>query len=109
MKHFVEFYFPGVSCAGQNEREVSSRDITEIGSLVPNYAISCRFFSKDEDKNKVDFSSYYFFGKEYSAQEFKTKYPQLADDSDLASAERIVKATTGGFYPLSDKDIVVPV
>lgn len=108
MKHFVEFYFPGVSCAGQNEKEVSIRAIAEVTS-IPTNAISCRFFSKDEEENKVDFSSYYFFGKEYSAQEFKTKYPQLADDPDLASAERIVKATTGGFYPLSDKDIVVPV
>lgn len=106
MQNFVEFYFPGVSCAGQKEREVELRAIAEITS-IPDNAISCRFFSKDEDENKIDFSPYYFFGKEYDIQEFKTKYPQLAAVSDFASANRIVKARTGRFYPLSDDDIVV--
>ena len=108
MQHFVEFYFPGISCAGQKEREVELRAIAEVTS-IPNNAISCRFFSKDENENKVDFSSYYYFGKEYSAQEFKQKYPQLAGEEDLISANRVVKCITGNFYPLKDDEIVVPV
>lgn len=106
MKTFVEFYFPGISCAGQNEREVSSRNVAEIGT-IPNNAISCRFFSKDENQNKHDFSAYHFFGKEYKVQEFKEKYPQLAADPSLVSANRIVRTTNGNFYPLKDEDIVV--
>ena len=73
-KNYVEFYFPGTNLAGQNEREISSREIEAIGS-IPSNAISCRIFSKDENENKVDFSPYYYFGVEYTAQEFKTKYP----------------------------------
>lgn len=109
MQNYVEFYFPGTSCAGQNEREIASRDITAIGS-VPQNAVSCRFYSKDEEENKINYSPYHFFGTEYSAEEFKIKYPQMVTsaDSDLAIANRIVKTTTGGFYPLSDTDIVVP-
>ena len=106
MKTFVEFYFPGFSCAGQNEKEVSSRNVTEIGT-IPKNAISCRFFSKDENQNKLDFSAYHFFGKEYEVQEFKEKYPQLAADSSLVSATRIVRTTNVNFYPLKDDDIVV--
>jgi len=106
MKTFVEFYFPGISCAGHNEKEVDSRNVAEIGT-IPNNAISCRFFSKDENENKHDFSPYYFFGKEYNIQEFKEKYPQLAAESDLVSANRIVRTTYGNFYPLKDEDIVV--
>lgn len=108
MQNFVEFYFPGISCAGEKEKEVSLRAIAEITS-IPSNALSCRFFSKDEKENKVDFSSYYYFGKEYSAQEFKEKYPQLATDSDFISANRVVKTMTGSFYPLKDDEIVVPV
>lgn len=102
--NYVEFYFPGVSCVGRKEREVSSREVEMIG-IIPKNAISCRFFSKDEKDNKVDFSSYYYFGKEYSLEEFKGKFPQLA--SDFANAKRIVKTVTGGFYPLSKDDKVI--
>lgn len=109
-KTFVEFYFPGTDLAGKCEREVSSRDV-ELITSIPENAISCRFFSKDENQNKFDFSPYYFFGTEYSAEEFKIKYPQMTTTADpnLAVAKRIVKATTGGLYPLSDEDIVISV
>ena len=106
-KNYVEFYFPGTNLGGQNEREVSLKAIEAIKS-IPTNAISCRFFSKDENGNKVDFSPYYFFGLEYTAQEFKTKFPQLASDPTFANAKRIVKAETGGFYPLKDEDFFIP-
>ena len=57
-KNYVEFYFPGTSLAGQNEREVSSREVESIKS-IPSNAISCRFFSKDENENKVDFKDFF--------------------------------------------------
>lgn len=109
MKDYVEFYFPGVSCAGQKEKEVSSREVEAIREKIEPGAISFRFFSKEskESKNKTNYSAYYYLGTEYSIEEFKTKYPQLASDSDFAVAKRIIKAVTGGFYPLSDEDIVV--
>lgn len=105
-KEFVEFYFPGISCAGQKEREISSREL-DLSELIRNGAISYRFFSKNENNNNVNYSPYYYIGKEYSIEEFKVKYPQLATDSDLITAHRIVKTFTGGFYPLSEMDIVV--
>lgn len=110
MNHFVEQYFPGISCAGKKEIKVSSREVAAIiGEIKPD-AISFRFFSKEskDSKNKTDYSAYHYLGKEYSVEEFKKKYPQLADDPDLISANRIVRARTGMFYPLSEEDIVVP-
>lgn len=102
-KEFVEFYFPGVSVSGRNEREVVSRN--EIN--IPRNAVSYRFFNKDEDGNNINYSSYYFVGTEYSIEEFGKKYPQLKDDPELAKAKRIVKVRTGSFYALSGTDIVV--
>ena len=104
-KEFVEFYFPGVSLAGQKEREVASREL-DLTGMIPEHAISYRFFSKDTNGNKVDYSPYHFIGTEYSAEEFKIKYPQLKDDPELSNAKRVVKTVTGGFYPITDNDLV---
>ena len=108
MKNFVEFYFTGVSLAGQEERQVASREIDAIGK-IPDYAISCRFFSKDGVGNKIDFSPYYFFGQEYTSEDFKKKYPQLAKCDFVEKSDRIVSTTVVGFHPLSKDDIVVPI
>ena len=106
MRTYVEFYFPGLSVNGQNEKEVSSRNIEEL-ERIPKYAVSLRFFNKDEAENKVNYSPYYFLGKEYSAQEFKLKYPQLINCEELTNADRVVKSAAGDFYPLKDTDVVV--
>jgi len=108
MKNYVEFYFPGICCAGKCEREVSSRNVEEIPK-IPEHAISFRFFSKDANENKVDYSPYYFLGKEYSPEELKKKYPQLDISEDFSNAKRIVRTITGSFYLLKDEDIVVAV
>lgn len=107
MKTFVEFYFPGVSCSGCCEKEVSSRDADVITS-IPNNAISFRFFNKNDAGEKVNYSQYFYIGTEYSIQDFKLKYPQLAGDFDASSVHCILKSVTGAFYALSEKDVVVP-
>ena len=104
MQTFVEFYLPGVSVAGQHEKEVSSRNHEAIESF-PDFAISYRFFNKTDEEEKINYSPYYYIGEAFSIQDFKNKYPQLAED--FGSEERILKAVTGGFYPISDEDIVV--
>lgn len=106
MKIYVEFYFPGLSVSGQCEREVSSRNVEEI-SRIPEYAISFRFFNKDKVGNKVNYSPYHFIGKIYSPAEFKAKFPQLSLSEITTCGKRIVKTTTGGFYPIEAEDIVV--
>ena len=52
MKTYVEFYFPGISVSGRCEREVSSRNVKEL-ERIPEYAVSLRFFDKDEAENKA--------------------------------------------------------
>lgn len=108
MKTYVEFYFPGISVSGRCEREVSSRNVEEL-ERIPDYAVSLRFFNRDSSGNKVDYSPYHFLGKEYSAQEFKTKYPQLINCEELTNATRVVKSAVGDFYPLKDTDVVVAI
>lgn len=106
MKTFVEFYFPGVSCSGSCEKEISScKNLLEIS--IPTNAISYRFFDKTDDGEKVNYSNYHYIGEEFSLEKFKISYPQLSGDFD-SSTKRIVRTLTGGFYPLSDTDIVVP-
>lgn len=108
MKQFLEFYFPGINCGGRKEREFSSRNI-EVVKSIPTYALSCRFFEKDKEGNKINYSPRYWFGKEYSNEEFKLKFPQLINETYLLSASRIVKTRTGGFYPLAKTDIVISI
>ena len=93
----VDFFFPG-DVAPKSSREVESQDSSLIVSIMPQYAHSYRF--SDDEKR-------YWVGKEYSNGEFRSKYPQLNNDADLLSANRIVKARTGGFYPLAETDVVV--
>lgn len=107
MQNYVEFYFPGMSCLGQNERKVDSRNVAAIGS-IPQNAIKFRFFEKESEdsEEKLNYSAYHYVGTEYSFEEFQQKYPQLA--GDYKDAKRIVKtSTTGGFYKLDEEDIVV--
>ena len=110
MKSFLEFNFPGMDLGGKCEREVSSRDLETVVSLANSQkgSIYCRFFDKN-DENKENYSHRYWFGREYSCEEFKAKFPQLKDKDDFAKASRIVQARTGGFYPLSETDVVVSV
>lgn len=96
----VEFYFPGNNVSGQNKREVDSHDPAMIIGIMPPYSHSFRF---------LDEKTLYWVGKEYSNEEFCKKYPQLKDEEDLAFSQRIVKARTGGFYPLHDTDVVVSI
>lgn len=104
MKTFVEFYFPGTSLSGKNEREVTSRN--EAVTLPP-YAISYRFFDKDEAGNKSNFSPYYYVGKEYSIAEFLLKYPQLKGDEYFKNIDRILLSPGGDFYSLPAAAVVI--
>jgi len=107
MKTFVEFYFPGVSCAGCCEKEVTYREESAVTSIIPNHAISYRFFDKEDDGSKINFSAYYYLGKEYSLEDFKLRYPQLAADFE---SPRVFRSTSGAFYPLAnEEDIVVEI
>lgn len=96
----VNFFFPGTSVAPQNERDVDSRDSSFIVSIMPQYAHSYCF---SDDKTR------YWVGKEYSNEDFSIKYPHLKNEEDLVNAKRIVKARTGGFYPLAETDVVISV
>lgn len=104
MQKFIEFYFLGVSIEGRNERKYSEGDAID----APDYAISYRIFEKDSCGNKINFSSYHFLGTEYTAEEFKKKFPQLASSEDLKNANRVVKTILGNFYPLAENDVVIP-
>lgn len=108
-QQYVEFYFPGLNAAGQNERKVESRDASILEN-IPEHATSFRFFEKDASDCKVNFSECHYLGTEYSNKEFKSKFPQHASDEDLANASRIVKIRNScGFYTLREKDIVVAI
>ena len=99
---YVEFYFPGVSLAGSCEREVPSRDVSNVKSY-PDYAYAYRFFDKDEAGNKVNFSNYHYIGEEYSEERYKLAFPQCND----LDCNRIVRLVTGGFLALQEDDVVV--
>lgn len=104
MKQYVEFYFPGLSVAGLNEKEVASRDV-ELIKPFPQYAFSFRFFEKNSNGNKVNYSNYYYIGEEYSIEDYKRKciHQEVFDQN----CKNVVKLITGGFRPLLEGDMVI--
>ena len=99
---YVEFYFPGLSLEGSNEREVKSRSPEQVTSY-PAYAYAYRFFDKHSDGKKVNFSNFYYIGEEYTKERYIKAFPQGED----FEASRIVKLITGSFRPLKEDDVVV--
>lgn len=105
-KQFVEFYFPGIDVAGKEEREVAKREPALV-EYIPQYAFAFRFFEKEEDGKKVNFSGYFYRGTEYSIEEFAKKFPVYATDVESDNCNKVVKLITGGFRPLHENDIVL--
>lgn len=101
-KKYVEFYFPGLSVAGSCEKEVSERNPELV--TPPQYAFAFRFFEKTQDGQKVNFSGYYYLGKEYTIEDYLKK---IINPENMGKCTRVVKLITGGFRPLKDDDIVL--
>lgn len=106
MEKYVEFYFPGRLIIGENERKVDDFNANLVKHNLPNYAIAFRFYEKDDSGNKVNFSNRYWIGNELSVKDLKVKYPQI-DVEEFAGYEKVVKTSTGGFYPLKELEIAI--
>lgn len=108
MKHFVEFYFLGLPLGDHHEREIASRDPSSL-KKIPSFAYGYRFFDRNDDsEEKINFSGYYYFGKEYSTADLKVKYPHI-DHSKFQGFKRVVKTSSGNLYPLNPEDQVVSI
>ena len=106
MEKYVEFYFPGRLIIGENERKVTDCNTDSVKHNLPNYAIAFCFFEKDNNGNKVNFSNRYWIGHELLVRDLKVKYPQI-NVEEFAGYEKVVKTSTGGFYPLAETDVVI--
>lgn len=113
MKNFVEFYFPGFDLTGKKEFEIASQDIESVKDKIPDKAISFRFFSKNSDGNKINFSGFHFIGNQFSKDDFSLKFPQLAalleTDSAYIHAKAVVRSRSGFFYPVNAEDTVLEI
>lgn len=106
MEKYVEFYFPGRLFVGENERKVDDFNAETVKHNLPNYAIAFRFFEKDKSGNKVNCSNRYWVGQELLVKDLKNKYPQV-DVKEFSGYEKVVRTSTGAFYPLKISDVVV--
>ena len=101
--HFVEFYRSPNSEEIVSEREIKSRDISLIE--VHEYPYSFRFFKKDENGNKSNFSNRIWIGKELSLNETDCEN----SSSETSNSPRIIKTILGEEYEIGNDDIVFSV
>lgn len=106
MQNFVEFYFHGISVAGQNQREVKSRDPKDVGN-IPAHAYAFRFYeSSSANGPKHNFSPYYYIGEELSIEKMK-KSVMPPIPLDLEKCKRVVQLSTGSFRAMNEDDIII--
>lgn len=106
MQNFVEFYFHGISVAGQNKREVKSRNPKDLGS-IPAHAYAFRFYeSNSVDGPKINISPYHYIGEELSVEKMKKSVVPVVP-LDLEKCKRLVQLSSGGFRSMNEDDIVV--
>lgn len=117
IRHYVEFFYPGVICTDTSEREVLDRYPSSLN--VPENAFGFRFFDREVVETlsgeelkgeKKNFSSNYYYGERYSLAEIKNYMPDkkvLIANMEGNNFPAVVKTRFGQFMPLRHGDIVL--
>ena len=116
LKHFVQFAFPGIFDTEYVNEKIAERDPELV--TIPRGAFGYRFF--DQEKTVIDgelllgkpknYSSFTYFGKVYTLEEVKEKYPEytsLIRNMEDKGSNRVVCTIRGNWQILEKADIVI--
>jgi len=115
LKHYVEFYFPGIIVMESSILKIKSR---KEEFKIPDGAYGYRFFDKEEVKIKGEilegrrknWSGTYYFGEVLSLKELKERFPDedtLIHNMEMNDWEQIVRTTRGIFQPFEKGDKII--
>ncbi len=117
LKHYVEYFYPGIMVSETSVKEIPERINGNIG--FPERCFGYRFYDveviqlpNEELRGKrKNISGMYYCGVEYSAEQIKINFPNeriLLSNIRCNSYVRLVKTCMGNWQPLDDDDVVFP-
>ena len=112
LKHYVEFFYPGVLFAESSSVSIDARESFNVTD-VPTNAYAYRFYDREEiDQNDEKLvgpikhiSGFYFFGKVYDADDVVTLFPEasiLARNMQYNGWNKVVKTRCGNWQPFDE-------
>jgi len=117
IKHYVEFFYPGIFFSESSSREVAER--VPRGEF-PDGSFGCRFFDREAVKGDHDdwlygspfnYSGiYYRGGTDYTLKEVKAFFPNediLISNMEANGYEKVIKTSMGNWQPFTDKDTIL--
>ena len=119
LKHYVEYYYCGILVDETESKEIKSRDIELIKTIMPKNAFGFSFFDKAyTEEGGIKFSSktlnespmYYVGGKVMNENDVRN---YLIDNKILISNmhsnnwKQVIKTRSGNFKPFTKKDILL--
>lgn len=117
IKHYVEYFYPGLICSETSEVETKDRYPSSLN--VPDNAFGFRFFDKEEivlesgnvlKSDRQNYSPNYYYGEKYTLNQVKLYYPEsktLIANMEWNHWDAVVRTKFGQFIPLTNNDIVL--
>lgn len=116
IKHYIEFFYPGVIFSETSINKVKSRCSKSI--KAPTDCFGFRFFDREEVKsgreilkgNNKNYSGVYYFGKIYNLNQIRRKFPTekiLIRNVARSKNKKAVKTRLGNWQMLYRKDRII--
>jgi hypothetical protein len=116
IKHYVEFFYPGIMFTEFSVEKVSTRRYNLI--KAPKECFGFRFFSREEIKKgkrilkgkKENYSGRYYFGKIYTLKQIKKKLPRekcLIRNIKRSDTQKGLKTDLGNWQIFDKRDKLI--
>lgn len=110
MKHFIEIMYPSIFHATYSEEEIEERNPKSV--KLPDGAEGFRFFDKNEEEEKVNYTGWYYVGRKYTVEEVESMFSEeerghLARNMRRNGWTYIVKTCENSCYPFREDDKIL--
>ena len=118
LKHYVEFFYPGVFVAETSDRQIKKRDAKSI-KRPDDKPYAFRFFSREEKKSNGEILSgknkdysgmYYFAGEVYTIEQLKCEFSKesiLIRNVEANGYKAAIFTDCGNWQPIEKNTIVL--
>jgi len=121
IKHYVEFFYPGIFIAESDIKNVESRNPSKI--KIPNGCYGFHFFDRSEITIENEYhepetligksrnhSGMFYLGKVMTLNEVKREIPDasvLISNMEINNLDKVIKTRCGNFQPFHKMDTVI--